>query len=159
LNRILDKKGSRVLEYGSGRSTIWFARHSYSVISIESHQAWHDKVSKLFKKLNLKNVEYQFLTGEQYSSASDFADESFDLVIIDGNYRSKCLENACRKLKPGGYLYLDNSDTDMTITDGDMRLAEAKMRQLAEEWSSPLEFYTGFSPGNLHPHQGALLRR
>jgi predicted O-methyltransferase YrrM len=158
LTRVLNKD-SRVLEYGSGRSTIWLARRAHSVISIEDCQAWHEKVSETFKKLNLQNVDYRFLTGDMYCSASDFVDETFDLIIVDGKYRSKCVENTHRKLKAGGYLYLDNSDTDMAVPNGDMRLAEAKMRSLAQEWSAPLEFYTGYSPGNLHPHQGALVRK
>src|SRR5271168_4615552 len=70
-------------------------------------------------------------------------------IVVDGNCRSKCIENAHRKLKASGYLYLDNSDTNMTSPDGDMRLAEAKMRKLAEEWSAPLKFYTGYAPGQL----------
>jgi hypothetical protein len=158
LKLILNKE-SHILEYGSGRSTIWLAKRSHSVISIEGYQPWYEKVSTILRKLNLQNVDYRFLTGDEYSLASDFADETFDLIVVDGNSRSKCLENAHRKLKVGGYLYLDNSDTDMAIPDGDMRLAEAKMRKLAEEWSAPLKFYTGYSPGSIHPHQGALLQK
>jgi predicted O-methyltransferase YrrM len=158
LARILNKN-SCVLEFGSGRSTIWFAQRSHLVVSIEDCLPWYEKMSELFRKLDLRNVDHRFLAGDQYSTASDLTDESFDLVVIDGSYRSKCVEYTHTKLKHDGYLYLDNSDTDMTIPNGDMRLAELKMKQLAEEWSSPLEFFTGFPPGNLHPHQGALLRK
>jgi predicted O-methyltransferase YrrM len=158
LSRILTKN-SRVLEYGSGRSTVWLARRAHSVVSIEDSQVWYEKVLQLFKDLQLTNVDYRLRSAENYSADSEFPDESFDLIIIDGCCRSRCLENAYGKLRRGGYLYLDNSDTDMTMTDGDMRRAEARMRQLAEQWSSEIEFYTGFAPGNLHAHQGALLRR
>jgi hypothetical protein len=157
LKGILDKNSS-VLEYGSGRSTIWLARQSKSVTSIESYLPWFERVSSLFTDLGL-DVDYRFRSEQDYSSAAGFADESFDLIVVDGIQRSKCIENVHTKLKHGGYLYLDNSDTDTAAPGGDMRLAEAKMKQLSDIWSSPIEFYTGFSPGNLHVHQGALLRK
>ena len=152
-------RSCKVLEFGSGRSTVWLSRRSGSVVSIEDCRPWYDKVSLLLGKLKLNNVDYRFLAGEAYYSAASFADESFDLIIVDGSYRSKCLENAYSKLKAGGYIYLDNSDTDMESSTGDMRVAERILLGLSEVWSSPVEFYTGFSPGNLHAHQGALLRK
>ena len=159
LSRFLASKQCRVLEYGSGRSTVWLAQRSFHVVSIENSEAWHEKVSVVLKKQRLNNVDYRFLTGEDYIKPPGFADGTFDLIIIDGILRSKCLENVHGMLKAGGCLYLDNSDTDMASPDGDMRKAEGTMRSLAQEWSVRLEFYTGYCPGNLHPHQGALLRK
>ena len=40
----------------------------------------------------------------------DYADESFDLVAVDGRARCACVWHARAKVKPGGYLMLDNSD-------------------------------------------------
>jgi predicted O-methyltransferase YrrM len=158
LSRILNKN-CLVLEFGSGRSTVWLARKSQAVMSIEDCKAWYEKVTTILSKFKLDNVDYRFLAGNDYTHAADTADKMFDLIVIDGSYRSQCLENAHRYLKPGGYLYLDNSDTEMAAADGEMRRAEQMMKRLAQEWSSPLKFYTGFCPGNLHAHQGALLQK
>jgi predicted O-methyltransferase YrrM len=158
LSRILNKN-SLVLEFGSGRSTVWLAGKAQAVVSIEDCKAWYDKVITILSKRKLENVDYRFLAGNDYTHAADGVDKLFDLIVVDGSYRSQCLENAYGHLKPGGYLYLDNSDTDSWTTDGEMRRAEQLMKRLAEEWSSPLRFYTGFCPGNLHAHQGALLQK
>lgn len=158
LTSILNKN-SRLLEFGSGRSTIWFARHCASVLSIEDNEQWFRIVSSIFERKHLTNVEYRLLQGDAYYDTSSLPDASFDVVIVDGAYRSQCLENSHAKLKPGGYLYVDNTDTDMTLPDGDMRRAERTLHELALQWNHPIQFYTGYAPGQFYPSQGALLRK
>ena len=36
--------------------------------------------------------------------------DEFDIIIIDGSYRSECAKVAVKKLKPGGMIVLDNAD-------------------------------------------------
>ncbi len=58
------------------------------------------------------------LTGEHAEPASDpyadaieeFADGSFDFVLVDGNICLSCVRKALAKLKPGGILILDNAE-------------------------------------------------
>lgn len=53
-------------------------------------------------------IGYHF---RQYVEQIDeFADQFFDLVLIDGRARPSCITHAARKVKVGGYLVLDNAD-------------------------------------------------
>ncbi len=158
LSGFLSRK-SRVLEFGSGRSTIWFARRAQSVISIEDNREWSEKITVLLRRLEINNVDYRLRAGPDYFDARGFESEQFDLIVVDGNYRSKCIELFHPALKAGGILYLDNSDKDMTREGGDLRRAEAKILELSECWASPPRYFTGFCPGNLGPHQGVMIRK
>jgi hypothetical protein len=157
-NSIL-KSSSRVLEFGSGRSTVWYARKAAHVISIEDCEPWYQRVSAILKKLDLRNVDYRYSTGEDYYSIDDVAPESVELLIIDGSYRDLCIERAHAKIVSGGYIYFDNSDMDMKIPNGERRLAEALMLNLADQWHSQPEYFTGFAPGQFFPNQGMLLQK
>jgi predicted O-methyltransferase YrrM len=111
------------LEWGTGRSTIWFARRVKKVNSIEGKRSWFHKVKKnlikegLSKKVSLQLAEvttdYNFKPYEieRYVSKVDkFRDESLDFVLVDGQFRIECLERCYKKIRPGGFLILDNSD-------------------------------------------------
>jgi hypothetical protein len=57
LNNFLSPN-SRVLEFGSGMSTIWYAKHAGIVYSVEDYRPWYDKVSQIVKKKGLSNIHY-----------------------------------------------------------------------------------------------------
>jgi hypothetical protein len=133
-------KDTRVYEYGSGGSTVFFARHVQEVISVEHDADWSHKVKKVLADHCLANVTLQFIAPEvdeslhkadpanplhyvssderyknhsfkAYASSIDrYPDGHFDLVAIDGRARPSCFHHAMTKVKPGGFLLLDNSD-------------------------------------------------
>jgi hypothetical protein len=85
-----------VLEYGSGGSTIFFARRSKRVVSMEDNPAWHGAVQQRLQELKLGNADIQFHdTGSVHTSTSDeFRNSSYlkaadglnpDIVLIDGD--------------------------------------------------------------------------
>ena len=158
IGQILNAR-SHVLEFGSGRSTIWYARRAGSVVSVENDLGWFRRVSELLERLRIVNVDYRHRTDAAYPDVNEFSDGSFDLIIVDGSNRARCIESAHSKLRSGGYLYLDNTDKDMTIPNGDMRQAEAALLELAARWSSAPRYYTGYPPSNFFPHQGMLVRK
>ena len=43
-------------EWGSGRSTLWFARRIRKLISVEHDPKWYDKISHVLKEENVTNV-------------------------------------------------------------------------------------------------------
>ena len=48
---------------------------------------------------------------KQYSSNIDqFADDFFDLIVVDGRNRNSCIKHALSKIKKGGYILLDNAE-------------------------------------------------
>jgi hypothetical protein len=112
------------LEWGSGRSTKWFAQRLGRLLSVEFDPHWHGKVTKMAK--GLANVECRFVplehpleepTARDYDPvpayvrvADEFADNNLDFVVVDGHYRCACVKQILKKIKPGGLLLIDNTD-------------------------------------------------
>lgn len=109
------------LEYGSGRSTVWFARRTNSLISVEASYLWYERVSEMISRQALGNVVYNYIPADPQAPEdphrtlyvevdNGFAPGSLDYVLIDGLYRDECALRAVDLLKPGGILILDNAN-------------------------------------------------
>ncbi len=148
----------RVLEYGSGRSTVWLARQVRSVVSVEHHPEWRLKVAELLREKELTDkVSYTFAeTPETYVVPATANGEPFDFVFIDGMWRDKCVDRLPETLKPGGFVYLDDSDADCepSRTDAEMRRAECQLRAWAMRSNYVIVEATGFFPTGAHCKQG-----
>lgn len=119
-------KQMRGVEWGSGRSTAWYAERLGHLTSIEHHKEWFDHVTKKLKDQGIKNVDYRHIPLEHpidqptslhydpmpnYVSAIDeFGDQSIDFFVVDGHYRQACIQRAIPKLRSGGYLLVDNTN-------------------------------------------------
>ena len=110
-------------EWGSGRSTLWFARRVRYITSVEGRRAWFDEVKRWLAKddlaervtLHLAEVtsEHNFspVEIERYAGVIDgVVDGSLDFIVVDGHFREACLRHAANKLRPGGLLIIDNTD-------------------------------------------------
>ncbi len=106
----------RVFEYGAGNSTRWWAARVATVRSVEHDEAW---VARLRADLpNNARVEFQPLQGsdggERYVSAAGRCAEAegaaFDVVVIDGRERNRCVPATLRALSAGGVVVWDNSE-------------------------------------------------
>jgi len=150
-------KNSRVLEFGSGMSTVWYAAHAGEVCSVEDYRPWYDKVSIELEKRSLKNINYHFASSpEEYYSFMTDDPEGFDLVMVDGSTRGDCLKHAAKLLKPGGIIYLDNSDK--CVKREDIRFAEEHALHIAEERSAAVTYFTDFAPTQLFVQQGLMVK-
>lgn len=133
-------RSSRIFEWGSGGSSLFFARRAEQVISVEHDGAWFERVRETMHERGLTNWQgylelpqadaattasradagdsyvssdpaYRGCSFRSYASRIDsFPDGSFDLVMIDGRARPSCLPHALPKLRSGGCLVWDNSD-------------------------------------------------
>ena len=111
-----------VFEWGSGRSTLFFARRVGALTSIEHDPGWHAQVSRRLERERLGHkVDYRLIpaAGGQmrepeaspYAGAIDAVpDGSLDAVIVDGQMRMRCAERSLEKLKPMGLLVLDGAN-------------------------------------------------
>jgi predicted O-methyltransferase YrrM len=118
LLRSLLRPADRGLEFGSGRSTVWFAQCVDALTSVEHDERWHASVSAMLTAKGLGNVDYVLAPGDQpmerggesaYArTALAFPDESLNFALIDGHYRDYSAKFALPKLKPGGMLIIDN---------------------------------------------------
>jgi SAM-dependent methyltransferase len=114
------------LEWGSGRSTQWFAARLRQLVAVEHNAQWYEQVSQQFQQLGLNNVDYRLIPLEHPSEeptrpiynpvphyvafVSEFPDAYFDFIEIDGHYRQACVIPAIQKLKPGGLLLIDDTN-------------------------------------------------
>jgi hypothetical protein len=123
-----------VFEYGSGGSTLFFAERVQTLVSVEHDPQWHSKVASRLRERGVNNVSYllceprkdgePILDGYRHDfpgvsfadyvkSIDAYPDGSLDLVLVDGRARVACMARALPKIRPGGYLVLDNaSDPD-----------------------------------------------
>lgn len=123
------RPGARVLEWGSGASTVWLARRAGSVVSIEHDPAWAARTARALAACDADNVRlrvvgprpgpggvrsakrgFEGLDFTAYADAVDDVGGEFDLVVVDGRAREACLERAVERLAPGGWVVFDNVD-------------------------------------------------
>jgi hypothetical protein len=133
---------SKVCEFGSGGSSVFFLKNSSEVVSVEHNKEWFEMVKTRINELGLSSkwngnlIEPETLNGDAagldianpqhyysdddnfkkhtfraYSSHIDkYADEYFDLVLVDGRSRPGCVAHSLAKVKRGGLLVLDNAE-------------------------------------------------
>jgi len=147
---------TRMIEFGSGNSTPWFASRTRSVISIEDDASWYSYVQERLASLDIQNVQYELRTKNTYASLGDVPNASVDFAFIDGTDRAGCIHSVIPKLKEGAYLYLNNTDKDMTIPDGDFRRAEAALLEAVDIRQGSVRYFSDFSPTNFFVEQGVL---
>jgi predicted O-methyltransferase YrrM len=110
------RSGWSVLELGSGRSTVWFARRAGRVISVEDNEYWFPRTRERLERAGLTNVDLRLRPVEGFpSEVAELSDASFDLVVVDflespEVTRIDCIRPAREKVRPGGLLLLDDSD-------------------------------------------------
>lgn len=105
------------LEWGSGRSTVWFARKVAHLTSIEHNDHWYNRVKKLLSDKGIENVDLLFAALEAKGQGppeyvrviAEQPKASFDFVLVDGRLRDQCTEVALQIIKPGGMLIIDDA--------------------------------------------------
>jgi hypothetical protein len=116
----------RGFEWGSGRSTAWFAARLGHLISVEHDPGWYRIVRERLHSRGVGDVDYRRIalshpaeepTVPVYSPLPPYVaavetelEESLDLVVVDGHYRQACIRAALPKLAAGGLLLVDNTD-------------------------------------------------
>ena len=126
----LESRGgkARVFEYGSGASTMWLARRSAEVYSVEHHDGFSALMTRKVADLphvSLRHVPPAIVTAgvpatpsqrkghenmdfTDYVHAIDAVDGEFDLIVVDGRAREACLAHAAPRLVHDGLLVFDN---------------------------------------------------
>jgi len=107
LERRLNKTLS-VFEYGSGYSTLFYARRVRNVISVEYDQAW---IASIGPRLP-PNASVLFVPDDvdgDYCRAIARSGDSFDVVVVDGKDRENCVKQSMQALSSRGVIVLDDS--------------------------------------------------
>lgn len=114
------RPSDRGLEYGSGRSTVWFARRTAGLVSVETDHRWYSHVQSRLAAAGLREkVDYRLIPADEgladdpsrgayLAVGENLPPASLDYVLVDAMYRDECAVRAVRLLKPGGLLIVDN---------------------------------------------------
>jgi len=138
-------KGLEMFEYGSGYSTAYYAERAGAITSVEHHKGWFDIVEQT--KPNNATLFYRGLDdSDAYCNCSSTQGKAFDIVVVDGRERVKCMESALKSLKDGGVILLDDSLRSRYQSGIDLML-ENGFRKLD---------FLGLKPGGLGAHQTTI---
>jgi len=114
LLRVRDFAGRRVLEFGAGHSTLWWARRAEEVVAYEGDPSWaariRDAAPTNVTLTLVQHPEGRELPEEIGARLASLSDSTFDVVVIDGLDRAYLVDVACSALRPGGAIIADNSE-------------------------------------------------
>ncbi len=133
----------RILEFGAGQSTIWWARQAESVVSFEGDAGWYAYI-----RPSLPPNASVYLVDDPLSNFEELvpAGSQFDVIIVDGLDRLIAAQKSVKLLAKDGLLILDNSE-GFWGTPGTYPILDL----LRTAGFARVDLY-GFSPGNLLQH-------
>jgi predicted O-methyltransferase YrrM len=126
----------RVIEHGSGGSTLWFAARVKSVTSIEASAGWRPIITERAP------ANTRIINGSSPGDAPR-GGRKYDLLLIDGEpleARAGWLDEAHKLVKPGGWVVLDNAN----------RPEYAYNRAAFAARALPVRRFDGNVPGSLY---------
>lgn len=109
-------EAKRILEYGSGGSTPWLAQimpKNGMLVSMENDHQWavwcKRAIDSMRSFLTIADVVVRYAETEDEYIASEQG--PFDLILVDGRHiwRAACMAAAYDKLRPGGTVFLHDS--------------------------------------------------
>jgi predicted O-methyltransferase YrrM len=113
---------STVFEYGSGGSTVFFARRARQVTAVENNPAWAERVNAELRRQHLANVSIS-LHPFDMDDAVAFATSAYlqalgdsrpNIIVVDGDeggvpLRPLCFRHAETRIAAGGLIVVDDS--------------------------------------------------
>jgi predicted O-methyltransferase YrrM len=118
----------KVFEYGCGASTLWWAARVERVIAVDHDPEWSGRISSQAPP-NATVVHHLLDPAGPYETNALAHDTRFDIVVIDGRNRVRCVPHAMAALRPGGVIVYDNTDR-AEYADGLRALAEASFHRV-----------------------------
>ena len=110
-----------VVEFGSGRSTVWLARQGFQVFSTEHHAGWAAQVSAWLSQMGLSHL-VQLHLAEMDPVKKTCAQEYLrpflqrgnsrpvSFILVDGIFRNECLVACADLLDAGIPIILHDAD-------------------------------------------------
>jgi predicted O-methyltransferase YrrM len=139
------RPADRGAEFGSGRSTLWFAARVSALTSVEHDPRWHESVSARLAEHGLGNVDSVLAPEDQpvehggdsaYArTALSFSDRSLDFALVDGHYRDYSAMFVMPKIKPGGMLVIDNVNWYLPCTSRAPNSRTAELGPATAVWA------------------------
>jgi predicted O-methyltransferase YrrM len=121
-----------VLEWGSGRSTVYFSKFlkkhkvDFKWSAVENYIPWHEIVKEMIREARLEGRTDYYLKSptredkkvQETLDMSEFLDfpatlgKRFDFILIDARKRKECLMRAKDLLAPGGVVVLHDAERE-----------------------------------------------
>jgi hypothetical protein len=136
----------KVLEWGAGQSTLWWARKASLVIAIESDVEWYQRLRAIVPS----NVALKLASSDVVEIAKELRDVRFDVIVVDGLDRFKCAVESLWLTSVDGAIILDNSE-GYWGPSGEYPILEL----FRAAGFSRIDFY-GPAPGVIKPHCTSL---
>jgi len=108
LGKRLNKK-MKVLEFGSGNSTLYFGEKVERAISVEHDLNWYNRLKKIIPP-NVNLVLSKADSSGSYINPITEFKISFDIIVIDGLFRNECCKEGVELLSSSGVIILDDSE-------------------------------------------------
>jgi len=100
-----DFSSKRVFEWGSGNSTLFWARRASEVTAVEDNEDWYREVQAKLPQGARIHLQKE---APGYVGVIDSV-EDCDVIVIDGTFRWDCALVATKHLAAGGMIIVDNS--------------------------------------------------
>ena len=143
-----------VWEIGSGYSTIWLSQRVRKLVSLEASEPWYQRIREELTARSLSNVDLRHeWRAERMADFSELADGALDLLFIDGGPRSDCLKKGFQKVRGGGWVYLDNWDTQ-EFWPGCHEFLERHADEV-----SVVSSYVDYVPAQFGVYEGLLIQK
>jgi predicted O-methyltransferase YrrM len=133
------RPGMKVLEVGGGNSSLWFLEQGVDLTTYEHDAEWASFVLNRVKEephqYDENNFHLRVMKGTQtHIDLENQENHSYDIILIDSmndyTKRNECIRAAMSKIKPGGWLVLDNSDNPVNWLGADL-LAGKEMHKFS----------------------------
>lgn len=98
-----------VFEYGSGHSTLWWARCARSVTSLEHDRAFFEEIGASLPS-NVTYLYHDVASNGPYDSVVKAQGRAFDIIVVDGEDRVRCAIAGTEALSEAGVIVWDNAD-------------------------------------------------
>ena len=125
-----------IFEFGCGNSTLFYAKNSGSVTSVEHDKTWFERNANM-KLPNVELIYCELVRGGDYSKSTVKTNKKFNIIIVDGRDRVNCCKESLQSLTENGVIILDNSE----------RTEYAQVFPFLKEKGFKHLPFTGMSPG------------
>jgi hypothetical protein len=107
-------ENKKVLEFGGGQSTLWWAGRARNIVTFEGDEQWYNQI-----KVNMPaNVDLFHVSMESPDRCIDEVNQTlasrnydkFDVIVIDGLYRFEMIEIARKVMADSGVIICDDAE-------------------------------------------------
>jgi len=130
------QQGLKILEWGSGSSSLWFDKNGCIVTAIEHNEDW----ANIVNGMKSKNVHIIVKKEQSDYVKPDIDFSEINIFLIDGIYRNECATHLVELINAG-----DISSGSMIIFDDTSRLEYQESVQLFTKCCKEVYHFTGIS--------------